>query len=74
MGRTGENLGDLQSVSDYRNGRYNLWEHLAMIRTILIGSCVSIQGTFVRQLPGGRIAVRVGQNVFAGRPVGTKAA
>lgn len=45
-----------------------------MIRTILIGSCVSIQGTFVKQLDGGRIAIRVGKEVFAGRPVGKAAA
>ncbi len=40
-----------------------------MLRTILIGSCVSIQGVFVRQLGCGRIIVRVGDNLFAGRPV-----
>lgn len=40
-----------------------------MLRTIAIGSCVSIQGTFERQLEGGNIIVRVGENLFAGRPV-----
>jgi hypothetical protein len=40
-----------------------------MLRTITIGSCVSIQGTFERQLDGGNIIVRVGQNLFAGRPI-----
>jgi hypothetical protein len=40
-----------------------------MLKTILIGSCVSVQGVFVRALPDGRIAVRVGGKVFAGRPV-----
>lgn len=40
-----------------------------MIRAILIGSCVSVQGFFVRDLPGGRIAVRVGRRVFEGRAI-----
>lgn len=40
-----------------------------MLRTITIGSCVSVQGTYVRALPGGKIAVKVGENVYAGRPV-----
>jgi hypothetical protein len=41
-----------------------------MLRTIILGSCVSVQGIFVRNLPGGRILVRVGEKIFAGRPVG----
>jgi len=40
-----------------------------MLRTIIIGSCVSVQGTFVKALPNGHIAVRVGNTVFTGRPV-----
>lgn len=40
-----------------------------MLRTIVLGSCVSVQGTFVRALPDGRIVVRVGAKTFAGRPV-----
>ncbi|KEO54517.1 hypothetical protein [Thioclava pacifica] len=40
-----------------------------MLRTILIGSSVSIQGVFERQLECGRILVRVGDTLFAGRPV-----
>lgn len=40
-----------------------------MLRTITIGSCVSVQGTYVRALPDGKIAVKVGENVYAGRPV-----
>ena len=40
-----------------------------MIRTITIGSCVSIQGTFVRALPDGRISVKVGKVVYSGQPV-----
>lgn len=42
-----------------------------MLKTILIGSCVSVQGIFVRSLPDGRILVRVGQRMFKGRPVAT---
>jgi hypothetical protein len=41
-----------------------------MIRTIVIGSCVSVQGLFVRALGDGRIAVRDGEKTFVGRPVG----
>ena len=40
-----------------------------MLRTITLGSCVSVQGTFVRAAPGGRIVVRVGQTDFIGQPV-----
>ncbi len=40
-----------------------------MIRTILIGSCVWIQGLFVRQLDDGNIVVRVGDRNFVGKPV-----
>ncbi len=40
-----------------------------MLRTVVTGSAVSVQGTFVQQLPGNRIAVRVGDKVFAGTPV-----
>lgn len=40
-----------------------------MLRTITVGSCVSVQGVFVRSLPDGRIAVRVGHNIYAGKPV-----
>ena len=40
-----------------------------MIRTITLGSCVSVQGLFVRALGDGRIAVRDGEKTFVGRPV-----
>ena len=43
-----------------------------MLRTILIGSCVSVQGTFVRALADGQIAVRVGNKVYSGIPIGAK--
>ena len=40
-----------------------------MLRTITVGDYMSVQGTFVRSLPDGRIAVRVGDRVYAGSPV-----
>lgn len=40
-----------------------------MLRTIIMGTCILIQGTFVRALPDGRIAVRVGTNEYLGKPV-----
>ena len=51
----------------------SLWGGFDMLRTITVGSCVSVQGTFVRALPDGRIAVRVGNTVYAGHPVKTVA-
>ena len=40
-----------------------------MLRTITMGTCVSVQGTFVKSLPDGRVLVRVGKQVFSGKPV-----
>jgi len=40
-----------------------------MLRTILVGSCISVQGLFVRDLKNGRIVVRVGGKDFSGTPV-----
>ncbi len=40
-----------------------------MLRTIIMGSCVSIQGILEKTLPDGRIAVRVGHQIFTGKPV-----
>ncbi len=45
-----------------------------MLRTIILGSCVSVQGLFVRALGDGRIAVRVGDRIFEGIPVSRSAA
>jgi hypothetical protein len=39
-----------------------------MIRTIVIGSCVSVQGLFVRALDNGSIVVSVGNRLFEGAP------
>ena len=40
-----------------------------MIRTIILGSCVQVQGMFVSKLADGRVSVRVGETVYTGRPV-----
>ena len=40
-----------------------------MLHTIMLGSCVSIQGLFVKTLPNGRAQVRVGNQLFVGRSV-----
>jgi hypothetical protein len=45
-----------------------------MLRTITLGSCVSVQGTFERALDNGKIIVRVGSRLFEGIPVIKKAA
>jgi hypothetical protein len=45
-----------------------------MLRTIVVGSCVSVQGTFEAQLENGKIVVRVDDRLYAGRPVVGKAA
>jgi hypothetical protein len=40
-----------------------------MLRTITIGSCVSIQGILEKTLPDGRVTVRVGSQLYVGKPV-----
>ncbi|MDO5611688.1 MAG: hypothetical protein Q4G14_00410 [Paracoccus sp. (in: a-proteobacteria)] len=40
-----------------------------MIRTIIIGSCVFVQGMYERNTSNGNIVVRVGARTFEGRPV-----
>ena len=40
-----------------------------MIRTILLSSRISVQGYFVQALADGRIAVRVGKQLYYGTPV-----
>lgn len=41
-----------------------------MLKTITVGSCISVQGTFVKTLSNGRVVVRVGERTFEGHPVG----
>ena len=40
-----------------------------MLRTITIGSCVAVQGTFVADLGNGKIAVKVDAATYVGNPV-----
>ncbi|MCK0140198.1 hypothetical protein [Aliiroseovarius sp. F47248L] len=40
-----------------------------MLRTIVLGSCVMVQGQYVRDLSDGRIVVQVEDRLFSGRPV-----
>jgi hypothetical protein len=40
-----------------------------MLRTIQIGTCMSVQGLLVRKLDDGRITVRVGDKLYTGVPV-----
>lgn len=40
-----------------------------MLKTILLGSCVYVQGTFVRMLPDGRMSVDLDGRIFSGAPV-----
>ena len=40
-----------------------------MLRTIQIGSCVSVQGILVRQFDDGRVMIRVDDKTYEGMPV-----
>ncbi len=40
-----------------------------MHKTIMMGSCVAVQGLFVRALKNGKIAIKVGSKEFIGWPV-----
>jgi len=40
-----------------------------MLRTIMVGNYVSVQGCFVRALADGRVVVRVDQREYIGHPV-----
>lgn len=40
-----------------------------MLRTICVGSCVSVQGVMVGQLSDGKIMVQVDDKTFVGIPV-----
>ena len=45
-----------------------------MLTTIIIGTCVSIQGTFVKRLGNGQVVVRDGDRIYSGRLVTKTAA
>ena len=40
-----------------------------MLRTITVGSCVSIQGLQVGQLPNGNIIICVDEKNYVGKPI-----
>ncbi len=40
-----------------------------MLRTIAVGSCVSVQGIMVGQLADDKIMVRVDDKTFVGKPI-----
>ncbi|MCF1708141.1 hypothetical protein L0V05_04830 [Tabrizicola sp. J26] len=42
-----------------------------MLRTISLGSCVSVQGVLVNQLADGKVVVKVDEKTFVGFPVQT---
>ena len=43
-----------------------------MLRTIMIGSCISVQGIQVGESSDGRVTISVGDNRFVGYPVAGK--
>ncbi len=47
---------------------------MTVLTTVFIGTCVSIQGNFVRKLANGMVTVRVGDKLFTGRPATQMAA
>lgn len=40
-----------------------------MLRTITLGSCVSVQGVVVGQMSDGKLMVKVDEKTFVGYPV-----
>ena len=45
-----------------------------MLRTIVLGSCVMVQGQYLRSLPDGKIVVLVEGHQFTGHPVAQRKA
>ena len=43
-----------------------------MLRTITIGTTVSVQGIFIRDMPDGRVSVKVDNDIFTGKPITRK--
>lgn len=43
-----------------------------MLKTITIGSAVSVQGIFVRNTADGRMTVKVDNAVYTGKPINAK--
>lgn len=47
---------------------------MAVLTTIVLGTCVSVQGLFVKRLANGLVTVRVGQQLYTGRLANAAAA
>ena len=47
---------------------------MSVLTTIVLGTCVFVQGNFVKRLANGMVSVRVGDAVYTGRPVTQAAA
>jgi len=45
-----------------------------VLTTIILGTCVAVQGTFVKKLSNGYVTVRVGEQFYTGRPAVAAAA
>lgn len=45
-----------------------------MLRTITLGTCITVQGLLVGQGADGRLTVKVGNSMFSGFPVSGRAA
>jgi hypothetical protein len=45
-----------------------------MLTTIMLGTCVTIQGALVKRHDNGLLTVRVGARTFTGRPINTATA
>jgi len=43
-----------------------------MLRTITLGSCVSVQGIHIKDLSNGQIEIKVDDKIYAGQPVNRK--
>ena len=45
-----------------------------MIRTVTVGKHQWVQGLFVKDLPDGKVVVRVGEREFSGKPIAARLA
>jgi len=52
----------------------SLGDEVQMLKTILLGSRVLVQGTFVKKLADGKVAVKVGDQIYHGKLVATERA
>ena len=63
-------IGRAFSANRHCNYKERCWLGIGkLLRTISIGSCVSIQGLLVAQMADGKIMVKVDEKTFVGYPV-----